>query len=113
MKLLTKADRARLPALRAQDGLGEEAVAYVKFFTPDGSWTWYATEFDGEDLFFGLVDGQFAELGYFRLSELAEGRGPLGLRIERDRYWEPRTLGEVRGFCTGIGADVVAASREG
>jgi hypothetical protein len=33
--------------------------------TADSSWTWYSTEFDGEDLFFGLVVGFETELGYF------------------------------------------------
>ena len=55
-----------------------EPYAIVKFFTPDSSWTWYASEFDGDDLFYGLVDGFELEYGYFRLSELAGGAGPLG-----------------------------------
>jgi len=38
-----------LPALYAQDHLGEQAVVYVKFFTPDSNWTWYATEYDPND----------------------------------------------------------------
>jgi len=36
---------------------GLEALAQVKFFTPDSNWIWYASEFDGEDIFFGLVSG--------------------------------------------------------
>lgn len=36
------------------------------------------------------------ELGYFSLSELEKVRGPLGLRVERDLYWEPKPLSEVR-----------------
>jgi hypothetical protein len=64
----------------------------VKFFYPDFSWTWYPTEFDGDDLFFGLVDGFEKELGYFRLSELLENRGKLGLEIERDMYFKPTRL---------------------
>ncbi len=31
---------------------------------------------------------------YFTLSELESVKGPLGLKIERDRYWKPITLGE-------------------
>jgi hypothetical protein len=42
---------------------------------PDGQWTWYAIEFDGEDLCFGYVIGFDAELGYFRLSGLMTVRG--------------------------------------
>ena len=95
MKLLTEDIRKRLPPLYSQDSKGGKAVAYVKFFTPDSSWTWYATEFDGQDTFFGLVDGQFKELGYFSLGELQEARGPMGLAIERDMYWKPKTLEQI------------------
>lgn len=104
MKLLTKEIRDKLPALYAQDGMGGKAIAYVKFFTPDAQWTWYAVS--GEPvkneagaevnfLFFGLVDGFEKELGSFSLSELEEARGPLGLPIERDLYWQPKTLEEI------------------
>ena len=95
MKLLTKAILRRLPPLGSQEKKGLKAKAVVKFFTPDSSWTWYASEFDGEDLFFGLVDGFEKELGYFRLSELQQVRGKLGLPVERDRYFQPRTLREL------------------
>jgi hypothetical protein len=74
---------------------GLEAQALVKFFTPDSNWTWYASEFDGEDIFFGLVVGLEIELGYFSLSELEALKGPLGLPIERDLYYKPQALGEL------------------
>jgi len=96
MKLLTKEIRKKLPPLGSQEGLGGKTVAHVKFFTPDSSFTWYAMEFDGEDLFFGLVDsGSIKELGYFSLSELQKVRGHLGLPVERDLYYEPKTLAEL------------------
>jgi len=95
MMLLTQENKKNLPALYSQDGKGTEAVAHVKFFDPCGSWTWYATEFDGQDLFFGLVDGHEKELGYFSLSELSSIRGRFGLGIERDRNWKPRKLSEI------------------
>jgi len=95
MKLLTQEIRRKLPPLYAQDGKGGKAIAYVKFFTPSGSWTWYGVEFDGQDTFFGLVDGHCKELGYFSLSELESVRGPMGLPIERDLYWQPKTLEEI------------------
>lgn len=94
--LLTKANRKSLPPLYSQEDKGEDAIVHVKFFTPDSSWTWYATEFDGEDIFFGLVDGHDEELGYFSLKELASVRGRLGLKIERDRYFIPKTISECR-----------------
>ena len=96
MKLLTKELEAKLPPLYSQDGKGDEAIALVKFFTPDSSWTWYATEYDpNERVFFGLVDGLEKELGYFSLDELESVRGPLGLRIERDIYFEPTRIKEL------------------
>tara|TARA_Y100000593_G_C4290720_1_gene328099 strand:+ start:392 stop:679 length:288 start_codon:yes stop_codon:yes gene_type:complete len=95
MKLLTKELRAKLPPLYSTEK-DEDPTAVAKFFTPDSNWTWYATEFDGEDRFFGLVDGFDKELGYFSLSELASARGPLGLPIERDRWFSPIPLSECR-----------------
>ncbi|MDD5458631.1 MAG: DUF2958 domain-containing protein [Phycisphaerae bacterium] len=101
MKLLPKEIRS---ALYAQDGKGSKAVAYAKFFTPDAQWTWYATEGEpvkddsGAEIdfqFFGLVDGLEKELGYFMLSELEQVRGKMGLPIERDLYWQPKTLQEI------------------
>ena len=95
MKLINKEIKNILPKLSEQDSKGLNAIAYVKFFTPDSNWSWYATEFDGNDIFFGLVDGLCKELGYFSLSELESVRGPLGLKIERDLYFEPITLEEL------------------
>lgn len=95
-KYLTKAILAKLPRLRQTDKMGDQAVVQVKFFTPDGDWTWYATEFDKEDTFFGLVDGFEMELGYFSLSEIKTVRGSLGLPVERDLHFKPQTLGEVK-----------------
>lgn len=112
MKLLTKELMRRLPP--SQEGKGDEAVVYAKFFTPDSNWTWYVTEamavLDEETevplkevngrgfidvRFFGLVDGFERELGYFSLRELEAARGPLGLSIERDRYWSEVPLKDV------------------
>ncbi len=95
MKLLTKEIRDILPPLYAQEDKGRKAVVFTKFFTPDGAWTFWATEFDGKDTFFGLVDGHEKELGYFSLSELESVNGPMGLPIERDLYWKPKTLEEI------------------
>jgi len=95
MILLPEDIKKELPKLYANDGLGLDALARVKFFTPDSNWTWYASEFDGKDIFFGLVIGFETELGYFSLSELSEARGPLGLPIERDLHFVPKTLREL------------------
>ena len=95
-KLLTKALRRQLPPLYATEGQGEDAVAIARFFTPDSNWYWYGVEYDGVDLFWGLVYGHEVELGYFRLSELAELTGPWGLPVERDRWFRPTDLDEIR-----------------
>lgn len=95
MKLLTRAACQALPGLGTTQSQGLEALARIKLFTPDSSWTWYVTEFDGEDLLFGLVDGLVPEMGTFRLSELTEARGPLGLPIERDRFFAARPVGQI------------------
>jgi hypothetical protein len=95
MKLLTQEIRKKLPALYSQEDKGGKAVVHLKMFTPDSSYTFFATEFDGEDTFFGLVDGHEKELGYFSLKELESVKGPMGLPIERDLYWNPKTLEEI------------------
>lgn len=66
-----------------------------KFVVPDSSWSWYPIEFDGEDTFFGLVDGAEKELGYFSLSELEWLRGPWGCPVELDQDFTPCRLSEV------------------
>lgn len=96
MKLLTQDIRKRLPKLYATENVPlEKKIAQVKFFTPDSSWTWFAVEFDGEDRFFGLTYGQFKEWGYFSLKELESTRGPLGLAIERDKWFEPMPIAVI------------------
>lgn len=95
MNLLTDEIKNQLPPLYSTETT-PDPTAWVKFFTPDASWTWYATEFDGEDTFFGLVQGQDEELGYFSLSELQTLRGSLGLPIERDISFKPKPLSVLR-----------------
>jgi hypothetical protein len=46
-------------------------------------------------MFFGLVVGLETELGYFTLNELESVRGPMGLKIERDRHFSG-TLADVK-----------------
>ena len=98
-KMMTEELRKALPALYSQDGKGYEAVAVVHYFSPYGDWDWYGTEFDGEDTFFGLVRGQYEELGYFSLAELSEALVTIGMTrvpaVERDLHWTPRPLREL------------------
>jgi hypothetical protein len=76
---LPQSIREKLPPLYANEAIGLEALALVKFFTPDSSWTWYASEFDGEDIFFGLVSGLEVELGYFFALRIGRSQGANGL----------------------------------
>lgn len=98
MKLLTKEIAKKLPKLGTTDKQGWDAVAQVKFFSNASNWRWFATEFDGDDTFFGFVQGFDNELGYFSLSELQSVKHPLFPipAIERDINWKPKTLGEIK-----------------
>ena len=118
MKLLTKELKRKIPPLYSQEEV-EDPVVVVKFFHPRSNWTWYAYEASaqwlvGEDVvnralsdpdesgeyqdikFFGLVKGHETELGYFSLKELSEVRDGWGLGVERDLYFEPKRLSEIR-----------------
>ena len=94
-KLLTEQNKNDLPKLYANEEV-KDPKAVVKFFTPDSNWTWYAMEFDGDDTFFGLVDGMEKELGYFSLSEIESLRGAFGLPVERDQWFKPTPLSELK-----------------
>lgn len=100
VRLLNDEVRDVLPPLYSKKDRGMDALAKVKFFTPDACWSWYAVEFDGEDVFFGLVVRRFTELGYFSLSELKDFRGTPGLPVERDRYFFSRPLRDPDGLIT-------------
>ena len=98
MQLLTEELRRSLPPLYAQEKV-EDPIVHIKFFTPDSSWTWFATEGSQEEddfIFFGYVIGHFPEWGYFALSELEEARGPLGLPIERDLDFKLAPFSQVK-----------------
>lgn len=102
--LLTAVDRKRLPALYSQDGV-RDPIVYVRFFNAYGAGTWLATEFDGQDQFFGWVEIHpgMGELGYFSLRELQSlparmgGRVIPGLQgIERDTSFTPKPLSQAK-----------------
>ena len=95
--LLTQEIKGTLPPLYNSEKHPEkEAIAVVKFFSPYSQWTWYAVEFDGEDTFFGLVDGFEMEYGYFSYSELEAVTVFGGVpAVERDCHWSPRPVKEI------------------
>lgn len=84
---------------QAQYPLGSDFKQKVvaKFFTPDSNWTWYVMNQDPNDpdYLWGIVDGFEVEMGSFSLSEIESITGPLGLLVERDKFWIPVTAQEV------------------
>lgn len=108
MKMMTKEIANRLPKLYSQENNPNPTV-HVKFFAPVGNWTWFATEGQEEEvetengpvktwLFFGYVVGHDNELGYFNLHELESVRLPMGLKIERDRWFKPTPLNDIKSL---------------
>jgi hypothetical protein len=91
MKLLTKANRTKLEAnARKTEIEGEDDHRpVVKLFDPCGAATWLLTEIEG-DIAFGLCDLGMGspELGSVSITELEAIKGPLGIGIERDQYFE-------------------------
>ena len=97
MELLPASTRKVLPPFYDQEK-SEDPIVYLKLFTPDSNWTWYVTEGseeDGDFIFFGYVCGFEEEWGYFSLSELETVRGPWGLPIERDLFFEPTPFSKL------------------
>ena len=95
--LMPQEIRAKLPPLYANEGKAPaEVPVIVKYFSPYNNWTWYVTEYDGKDTMFGFVDGDYPELGYISLSELAECAVFGGVpAVERDLHYAPHTLADV------------------
>jgi len=112
MKLLTEELKKQLPPLYSQEHEADPLVM-CKFFHPLSPWTWYAYEGSPVDengyydtdkekvdfVFFGWVNGDVPELGYFSLSEL-ESVTVKGLGIERDLHFKPTRLSEVKKLHT-------------
>lgn len=75
----------------------KEKIVHAHFFY--GSSDWWAIEFDGKDTFFGYCilngDTQYAEFGYFTLSELKGVRFGF-LEVDFDLYWTPRPISQVK-----------------
>ncbi len=98
MKLMTKELEKQFAKVGRQEGVGDPTVV-AHFFNPVGRGDWWATEYDPETReFFGYVSifgDHCDEWGYFSLDELESVKGPLGLGIERDLYFEPKPMSKV------------------
>lgn len=86
-----------MPALYSNEKEDEENHVFrMRFYHPLAQWSWYAVEYDAEDkVFFGWMDGDFREWGYFSLLEMAflEVRG---VRIMWDVDFKPVRYGELK-----------------
>lgn len=102
-KLLTVADLKKLPGMN-EGPEGDERMCYVKLFTPFSDFTWYVLEFDPEhQLAYCLTyRTSFAdqcpegEYGDVYLPELAESDRAGVPMVERDCFWTPQTVGDIR-----------------
>jgi hypothetical protein len=87
MKLLTKELTAKLNRAGYAN-----TKPICKLFVPWGRATWLITSIDQDGIVSGWADlgmGCVEHGGIATIEELEAIRGPFGLRIERDLYWEP------------------------
>ncbi len=88
----------KMPVSYQTDGQGENAIAWLHYFTPNSDF--YITERDmgcADDEIEGLQNQAFglavvfeSELGYISLPEIFKAGA------EIDLYWQPKTLAEVK-----------------
>ena len=99
MKQITKAIKEKLiENHKNQDGT-KEFKAVLKLFNPTGLGTWYLSELNPEtNVAFGLCHITDKELGYVDLNELENFKGQMGLGIERDKFFKPKTLEECKSL---------------
>lgn len=90
-KAITKGAQKQYPL---SSNMTQKIVA--KFFAPWNQWTWYVMNQDPNDpdYLWGIAVGHDVEMGSFSLSALEHVRGPVGLKIERDLYYESETAHE-------------------
>ena len=88
-----------MPHTYQQDGLGDNAIAYLHYFT--GGCDWYITEKDVGDpsdtdtgtqyQAFGLANlGYGGELGYISINDLVEDQ------VDFDLHFKPTTIGALK-----------------
>lgn len=95
----TRKQLMKIPKLYSQDSVVDKKI-YMKFFM--GGWTWFVSEFDGVDTFYGFVvspSSPEGEWGYFSLRELLNRRSGW-VQVDRDLYettvYSPKKLSELR-----------------
>ena len=96
MKILTQ---EILAAFKKQGKTGNKSAKDIgivlKLCNPIGAGTWYIYEKEDEDIYWAFVnlgDIDCAECGTVSMNELMTLRLPLGLHIERDKFFEPLSM---------------------
>ena len=104
MKLLTKKIKkdARKQHLVYQESELTDLKIVAKYFL--GNWTWYMMTIDkDEDYCWGIVDGDYVEMGSFSLKELEQLKiGPFQLGVERDLYYKNENAKDCWNRLNGI-----------
>jgi hypothetical protein len=95
-QLITPVLKSRFEELGSQNNT-DNPIIVAKYFNPMGSATWYAIEYIPEqEVCYGYVTGMaYDEFGYFSIQELQAIRLPLGLKIERDLYFEETSFKDL------------------
>ena len=91
MQLITKEIEKKLENNLKVDDLKRKP--HLKLFSPVGSATWLISEYDKDTgIMFGLCDLGlgFVEFGSVSLDEIKALNLPYGLKIERDKFFEPK-----------------------
>jgi hypothetical protein len=93
-KLLPENIKNKLPKLYSQEE-NKNPMVYLKLFSPYSQHTWYITEYDGEDTFFGYTVGDSKEWGYISFNELASANNNGLPLVERDKYFKPKKFKSI------------------
>ena len=97
MKLMTQAQKNKMIKNHNDQDGSKDFKAVIKLFDPTGSGTWYLSELDpNTNIAFGLCNLGYPELGYVSLDELSNLKVKMGLGIERDLYFTPKTFDELQ-----------------
>jgi len=97
MKLLTKTIKEKMVKNHNDQDGTKDFKAVLKLFDPTGNSTWYLSELDpNTNVAFGLCDMGYPELGYVSLDELSTLKVKMGLGIERDLYFTPKTFDDLQ-----------------
>lgn len=82
-----------MPISYQQDGMGDDAVAFLHYFVGNGDW-WITEKdmTDGVSQAFGYADLRFdtGELGYISITEILANGGEL------DLHWTETKLGDIK-----------------